>query len=177
MIKFFFLATLILNLHSYAYSQQTILSTEQIAFNYFIDSICTLKYPNIKLAYFKTKVNPKMSLLRQPLGFKDYYNIGNVEDSLLKIELKKLNQLDYNSININYSPSHNKLLQVLPFNKKKVLWKGSVRVEVFKKSIAKLGFSIVEVVVMNTETRTHFFVEINQETKQATRYYYIEYIY
>ena len=160
------------------FGQSSLKLYEQIAFDYFLDSLMEKDYFDIQSIYYNSKINDKPSMLKSPIGFKDYLKLKNTDTS----DYPQIRVLQEESLKVDLSkfalnPGNREKWRIctgkLVTNKKE--FKTSVAIELFRRFNYRLNSTIVELVVRSSMSKTFYFFEFSGDDLLIDRWYKAEY--
>jgi len=159
--------------NGFVFSQRRQILYEQIALNYFVDSIWSKNIgQNSDHVYIIPQVNSVSTYLRAPFKFSSGKRIkDSTEIDVQKQRLKYVNDLDLTMDSLIVD--HDKVLfkYISPVKSKKVNLKKSKVIEVYKRLPFRPKYCAVEISVSTNMKCDFYYFEIDESEMHVTRWY------
>ena len=155
------------------FSQKKRILYEQIALDYFVDSIWIKnKAGNIKRTYIVSLINPESTYLRAPFKFS---NGEKLRDSITietqRQRFKSAKDLDLSRDTLIVSLETTGFTYISPIKNKKVDLKKSKVIEVYKRLPFRNSYCAVEITVSTHMRCDFYYFEIGESEMHVTRWY------
>lgn len=143
-------------------SQNNNVTYEQLALNYFFDSVLSKDCEKHKRIYYYPSVNNRHSELISTSGFEDYLVSDSSGLESVRIEQREIDNLVFNSKSLVAKKKYQcgkvrKIKRNYSYNNKPTLF-----VQVFKHSCYRQGKYIVEITASDKDLKTYYFFEIGK---------------